>query len=107
VQQAIVWTSVGVRASARVLTRAWARARSKHTRANNNNKSQKISTRHTQAKRNNTCTHAHKTRNQLTSTSNPNRKTSKNIKTTKSALTRAAQATQQQNKKKPETKTDN
>jgi len=71
---------------------------------NNNSENEKICTRHTQAKRHKTCTRAHKTHNKLISTPNPNRKTSKSKKTTRSSPARVTQATHQQNKKKPQTK---
>ena len=74
-----------------------------HTR-NNNSKNQKIYTWHIEATWHKTCTRAHKTRNKVTVTPNPNHKTNKTTKTTKSVPARAAQATQQQNKKKAQTK---
>ena len=79
-----------------------------HTR-DNKTKTQKICVRHTQIQWHKICTRTHKTRNKITIIPNPNRKTNKNNETTNNAYTRAAQATQQQNKKnawtKPATKT--
>ena len=62
---------------------------------NNNSENEKIYTRHTQAKRHKTCTRAHKTHNKLISTLNPNRKTSKSKKTTRSSPARVTQTTHQ------------